>query len=393
MTRKIGILVAFISLLGALFAPSAIAVPIGPLADTDGRLGVAAPGLAGLVNANDDGAAITDEPVAPVGRETPRIMLDEFSTTPTPVIAGDEFTAVFTIKNMSAKYGVRNIKATLQSGEGSILPTSGAASTYVSYMAPWETARISIGFTSLSSLEDKPYQMQLDIEYEDNEFNSYSTSETVAVVVSQPPRVEASVPVVTPSELVLGIEGSLMFTVNNLGKSDISNVKASIVDGQGIWASETFVGNVAAGSTANVDMIVRAENVVDGPVALTVSYEDSSGTVSTIERDFDVIVLEEDPYTDMYPEDSYDDTEVGGIAWTPIGFAIAALLAAAVIAVGVMGKRRSKKEAEVEADALTYLDEPIEGELVGEENVWSGAGPDADRDVPTDEFPGGPGRA
>ncbi|NHB85812.1 hypothetical protein G7085_17945 [Tessaracoccus sp. HDW20] len=53
-------------------------------------------------------------------------------------------------------------------------------------------------FRALPSLEAKPYQLTIEVEYEDPSANAYQSSETLAVEVNQELRADTSVPQVTP---------------------------------------------------------------------------------------------------------------------------------------------------------------------------------------------------
>ena len=84
-----------------------------------------------------DAPAPSAEVPIQTGKSTPRIMVEGFTTTPKPVVAGDDFDIVFTARNMSATATVQNIKFSL-SGEGGLLPRSGSASVYLAKLGPRE---------------------------------------------------------------------------------------------------------------------------------------------------------------------------------------------------------------------------------------------------------------
>lgn len=309
---------------------------------------------ADTADAPEPGDAPTADAPVQTGKSTPRLMVEGFTTTPKPVVAGSDFDIVFTVRNTSATARVQNIKFSL-SAEGGLLPRSGSASVYLAKLGPRESVDVTMYYTSLPTLEDRPYPLTLTIEYEDADFTALTSTETVAVVVSQPARVETSVPQVTPEMLTLGGEGSIVFTVNNLGKSAISNVKASIKEGQAITGQEAYLGNIAAGSTANVDMIVRAEDVTEGPITLVLTYENSEGETVSIEREVPVTVIE------MIPEDGPIapgdiDEEESTIPWGPIAIGALVLIGVVIVAVMAVRRHRKKKDVEDEADALSLLD-------------------------------------
>ncbi|QOR47458.1 hypothetical protein INS90_09455 [Trueperella pecoris] len=356
MTRKLAAFMTFIALLvvGLLAPGVACAVPDEGPADAV----VASGEAAGHKAAQDAGSAQQAAPASSNGKSTPRIMVQKFGTTPMPVVAGQDCDVVFTARNMSSTTAVRNIKFSL-SGEGGLLPRSGSASVFVDRLAPRQAVDVTMYYTSLPTLEDKPYPLTLTIDYEDGDFTALSATETVAVMVSQPARVDTSAPQVMPAQIARGGEASIVFTVNNLGKSAVSNVKASVDDGQGIWAPETYVGNIAAGQTANVDMIIRGDEVVNGPVKITLSYENSEGKVATLQREVDIAVVEED-LGEVPPMDNDAAVPEPSISWTGVGVGGAGLVALVAVAALLVRNHRKKKDAEAEAESLSYLD-PADG--------------------------------
>ena len=131
--------------------------------------------------------------------------------------------------------------------------------------------------------------MTISIEYEDSKANAYTSTENVAIEVTQELRASASSPQLLPEMLMVGQQGSLTFNIQNQGRSKLFNAKATIPEGQPITAPEVFVGTIEPGASGAVDMMVTAEAEAAGPVEILVTYEDDEGTEKSFTQDVQVM--------------------------------------------------------------------------------------------------------
>ncbi|MDO5676019.1 MAG: hypothetical protein Q4G35_00765 [Propionibacteriaceae bacterium] len=291
------------------------------------------------------------------GLSTPRVILSGFTTNPEVVQAGQDFQVTFTLRNTSTRTRVQNMKITLSSADNAFLPANGSSSMFLRRIGADQVEAGTMNFHSLPSLEERPYQMVISVEYEDTQANAYSTQETVSVPVKQNIRADASVPQLTPPQLMLGQEASLTFNIFNQGKTKLYNAKATIKEGQPVTAPEVFIGTIEPGTSGAVDMTVMAAEEAAGPVTITVSYEDVDGKVSTMDKTVEVAVMPPMPMEEpgMWEEPPMEE---GGFPWVPVLVGAGLLGLFVIIALVVRGRRRKRREAE-DLESLAALGDPL----------------------------------
>ena len=292
----------------------------------------------------------------PVGVSMPRVMLTEFSVTPTPVMAGGTFEVFFTLENKSSRTRVNNMKVTV-TGEG-FLPVGGSSSTYISTIRAEHSVSRSMAFSTLPTMEERPYEMTISIDYEDTVFNAYQTSETVAVVVKQNVRADTTTPQVNPQAVMVGQEASTTFSINNLGKNKLYNAKAAVKDGQPVTGGEVFIGNIEPGAAGEVEMtLIPMEELVE-PVIVVVSYEDANGTPATMEKEVQLAVMPMMTEEPMPPMEDPMPEETGQSMLMPAIIGGAILLSLIVLLLALRAHRKRKRQKELDSD-MTFLDDPL----------------------------------
>ncbi|HMR49506.1 MAG TPA: hypothetical protein PKE40_05025 [Arachnia sp.] len=314
-------------------------------------------GMGGEGSGTGSGGAGDPATPSPAGISVPRVMVESFGTTPTTVDAGQEFTIDFSLRNTSAKTRVQNMKVTVESPDNAFLPVSGTSSLFISRIGAERASEQSMTFRALPSLEAKPYVMTVALEYEDNQANAYSSSETVAIVVRQELRASASAPQLMPLPLTVGQEASLTFSVQNQGKSQLYNAKVSIADGQALTSPEFFVGNIEPGQSGAVDMTVAVAGEESATVDLLVTYEDVSGNIFSLTHEVPVEVMAVQENEEL-PEEMPEQT--AGLPWQVIGVIGLAGLALIAGVVVLVRRARRRKAAKDDAESLEALDsEPL----------------------------------
>lgn len=327
---------------------------------TGGGNGSAGPGDGGSGGTgggggSDGGGSTT---TGPAGVSVPRVMLTEFVTNPPVVMAGTTFEVMFTLQNMSARTRVDNLKVTI-SGEG-FLPVGGSSSTYISGIRAEHSISRSMAFQTLPTMEERPYEMTLTVEYEDTQFNAYQTQETVAVVVKQNVRADTTTPQVNPQAVMAGQETSVTFSVNNLGKNKLFNAKAAVKEGQPVTGGEVFIGNVEPGAAGQVEMVLTPMEELAEPVVVVISYEDANGTAATMEKEVQLAVMpmmtEEEMYPPMEEEPMPEEQGLDPMTLGIIGGSL--LLALIVLGLVIRSHRRRRRQKDLDSD-MTFLDDPL----------------------------------
>ena len=299
----------------------------------------------------------------------PRVIVTGFETNPETVHAGESFMLTLHLKNTSNATSVSNMLFEFDAAvEGkdsettyeSFLPTAGSNTVFVDKMEKNGTKDIQIEMEARADLAQKPYAIDVNMSYEDEHVNAYTNKASVSIPVKQAARVDMSDPEVNPSSIEVGSEANIMFSIYNLGKTKLYNVKVS-ADSEFVSAGDAFVGNLDSGATGSVDMYVNglAPTTDDGTVKLNISYEDEAGEATVIEKEISLFVTEpmtdEDMNYDDMPADDQTGT-VGGVG-KAIPVIVVFLLAAGGVAIVVSLKKKKLKEQKKLEEDLIDLDE------------------------------------
>ncbi|MEG0895419.1 MAG: hypothetical protein RSE93_06855, partial [Oscillospiraceae bacterium] len=146
---------------------------------------------------------------------TPRIIVGNYSTDVEQIKAGQPFTLKFTLKNTSTATAVKNMKITvsssMSSGTGATQGTGGEVffaaegsnSFYVSALGAGATTEHEIKLMTKQDVEPGVYQVELGLDYEDNNQKQFQTKETIAFPVVQEQRLDV-IGLNVPTDAMLG---------------------------------------------------------------------------------------------------------------------------------------------------------------------------------------------
>lgn len=298
----------------------------------------------------------------------PRVIVTGFSTDPAQVKAGSDFTLTIHLKNTSKSTRVSNMLFELtaptegsdeQTAAPAFLPTSGSNSIYLEGMKANGTADISIQLNAKADLVQKPYSINLSMQYEDGNALQIEAQSSISIPVKQDARYEFSEFEITPDTIEVGDEANVSCSLYNLGRIKLYNVKA-VFEGNDIEREELFIGHVEAGASASIDAMLEGKKAgtAAGKVKMTLSYEDESGAVSTTEKEFSLTVTEkmEEPagMEAMGPEEK-------GFPVIPVLIVVVILIVLASVLV-IRNKKKKQLLSEEEEGLLDELDRPSEDE-------------------------------
>ncbi len=334
---------------------------------------VKAVGAPGSGNVSDGGATLS----------TPRVIITGFDTEPAKVYAGDTFTLTLHLKNTSKRTAVSNMQINLSTPkEGkdndstyeAFLPTSGSNTLYIEKIPQNGASDITIEMTAKADLAQKPYPISVSMDYEDSEYKPYQEEANVSIPINQESKFEIGSLEVTPTDVTIGEQTNVMFSIFNTGKTTLYNVQVKY-EGDTIEGGEAFVGKIEPGATGNVDTMVNAVAATtdDGTVKAVVYYEDDAGNVSTKEQEFTLMVSEA---YDMSEDMMYDETMVeepgGGKAWKVILVIVILLAIAGGITTFIL-IRKKKKAKKDQAELEDGLEDELLEDGLPEEDTDMGA--------------------
>ena len=299
---------------------------------------------------------------------TPRVIVTGFSTDPETVHAGETFTLTLHMQNTSQATAVKNMVFDIQAASEStdttyvaaaFLPTAGSSTIFVDQIAPGATKDISMEMEARADLSQKPYVVNVKMNYEDENVNAYENTASVSIPVRQEARIDTSSIEVMPESIEVGSEANVMFSIYNIGKTQLYNTTVKFI-GDSITGGETYLGNIAPGATGNVDAYLSgaAATMDDGVIKIEITFEDEAGEATTVEKEMNLFVTE--PY---YPEMDMDmmadpmADQGGGFKIWYVLVPLALIIAVAAVIVVILKKKKKKAQA---AQELADLDEELD---------------------------------
>lgn len=294
-------------------------------------------------------------------RTKARIIVDSFETDPAEIYAGQDFTLKVRMKNASNSIAASNILFTFESEAVSDSPVfttvNGSNSVVVNSLAPGASDTLTIKFSSSPTAEQRSYTITINEQYDSPEFKNAKEAVKIAVGLKQEARLNTGTIEVMPDAISVGEESNVMFSINNTGKVMLYNVNA-VFEADSIQKNEAYVGNIEPGKSGNVDTMINgiAPTTDDGKVKLSITYEDENGKVSTVEKEIQLIVNEDQSMDESNVDDTWNSDDVQPEPSTtdklkhlaiPVG--IVGVVLAAVILVVI---RRKKKKAGMDDEIL-----------------------------------------
>ena len=321
---------------------------------------------------------LDEQPETQKGKQQPRLIVTGFSTVPERIEAGDTFTVTIFMQNTSSKEKVTNVlfdmqAATETTGTGTnassyqaFLPTSGSSSVFVEEIPATATHELSIEMTARADLTEKPYVLNVKMKYDyGDQFNLEDTA-SVSIPIHQQPRCETGAAEVVPAEINVGGQTNVTFGIYNTGKTVLNNVwvrfKADSVSG-----GDTYLGNISPGGTGNLDAMLTgaAPTMDDGKVVAEISFENDQGDITKVEKEINLMVMEEYIPEDYGDYGSEDFGDVGQVKSGPPGgivlWIIAGVVLLLVIIVIIIRARKRKKEMAEDMKAIDDDDELLKG--------------------------------
>jgi hypothetical protein len=294
-------------------------------------------------------------------RTKARIIVDSFETDPAEIYAGQDFTLKVRMKNASNSIAASNILFTFESETVSDSPVfttvNGSNSVVVNSLAPGASDTLTIKFSSSPTAEQRSYTITINEQYDSPEFKNAKEAVKIAIGLKQEARLNTSTIEVMPDAISVGEESNVMFSINNSGKVMLYNVNA-VFEADSIQKNEAYVGNIEPGKSGNVDTMINgiAPTTDDGKVKLSITYEDENGKVSTVEKEIQLMVNEDQSMDESNIDDTWNSDDVQPEPSTtdklkhlaiPVG--IVGVVLAAVILVVI---RRKKKKAGMDDEIL-----------------------------------------
>lgn len=191
----------------------------------------------------------------PVKNNVARLLLTGFETDAQPVNAGHYFKLKLNFKNSSKDTLLQNIKITLSSENSAFLPKTGSSTLFLEKVEKEESVSQEIELLPLATLEQKPYPITINLEYEDKDHTELKSAETISIPVHQKARAEIA-RLKTDDSVKVGSDTTISFSVYNKGKSTLFNASIAFPKDSPFDGYEEYLGNIEAGKQNEADLVV-----------------------------------------------------------------------------------------------------------------------------------------
>ncbi len=296
----------------------------------------------------------TPAPPAPAAPATPKVIISRFSTNPSPVAAGDRFSLYITLRN-TGSVAVTNLKAQFSS-DGTFSTVSGSTTIFIESIPAGGTVSRSIYLLAKSDAVPGSYNVSFALDYDVSGIAEPVTgTEALAIPVVQTPALQISELSVSPTDIYQGQDVNVMSSLNNTGKSTLYNVNVSFSASEGFSSLEKYIGNIQSGATGNVDVYITPEQVGDGRIVMTVTFEDEQGQKYTKTMEYETEIMEQEVPVDPEPVDPQPSSG-GGNWWI---FLVVGLVVAGIVTFIILKKRRDNLRRQRDLAEAEKLDEQL----------------------------------
>lgn len=289
------------------------------------------------------GIMIGGTAVDKVQAANPRVMISDYSIEEGEVLAGQTFTLDITMKNTAAS-AVRNLKFTVSTENGELLPVEGAGTAYVSKIDANGEEHLVFVMKAIDGLEEKSYKLKLKTEYEGSNGIEYTVDESIFIPVSLKQRVSVTDVFLPDSGVELGDTVEISASINNLGDGKLYNVTVRVT-GENIEETSSYIGNIESGKSGILDVLTKATSIsqIGDKNKLIVSYEDVAGNIYKEEAEIMVSVAQPIYENLELVKEARDSSgTVKMVLWIVAGVAVAAVV------VWLLIQRRKRKKSILE---------------------------------------------
>lgn len=272
---------------------------------------------------------------------TPRLMITDYKVSGDSVVGGKDFNFTLTLKNMASQTTIKNIKVTISTENGEILPVEGAGTAYIEKLSANTEEEVAFKLKAVKGLEEKSYKLSIKLEYESNSGMEYVVDESIFLPITMEQRLSVTDLYVADNNVHIGESVEVTAKINNLGEGSLYNVEA-ILSGDGVEEMKSFVGTIEPGKSGNLDLLAKASEVTyaTSKSKLTIVYEDKEGKQQ--QKECDVIISVSSP---LYDElELIKGEEKQPKDWTVVKWSIVVVIVVVIVAVLLIRKAKRKKK-------------------------------------------------
>lgn len=230
------------------------------------------------------------QPPTTADRSVPRLMVTEYSLAPDVLTPGAAGKLTVKLTNTNNRRAVFNLKLTLSDESGDLIQT-GMNTRFADAVYAGGVYMLEAELTARHNAAVGRHSLTLTAEYEDGDFQSYSSSDTLYVEVRQTADLSFS-GAELPAKIVEGDTVTVTLTLMNTGKAQLSNCRADFDIPDLIGGGTAFGGDLAPGESKTLSANLRAASgqIGDTKGIVTLTYEDEYGQSYTKTADLSTVI-------------------------------------------------------------------------------------------------------
>ncbi len=281
----------------------------------------------------------------------PRVIINRHKINQDYVVAGEDFELTFSIQNTHDSDSVKNVIVGISSTNDIFSPIDASNTFYVREILAGESSQQSLTMRPAIDASFKTHNVTLDIQYEDDDGNVYTTKEIIGVPVMQSVKLVVG-QIEVPTSANAGESIALSADFYNSGRAQIRNLTIRLEGDFETNDRSLYVGNVDAGqgTTYEASLIGRQAGELTGKMIF--EFIDAIDQAHIVEREFAVTVQERGNTVTrgegQFPENfnGANRPAADNPAAFPIVYGITGVLAVILAGFLVYNHRRKKKELE-----------------------------------------------
>ncbi|MDR7856979.1 hypothetical protein [Tissierella sp.] len=291
----------------------------------------------------------------------PKLIIDKYNFEPQLVRAGENFEMTLSFYNTNSSKTVNNIKIFLtaesgtsnegaNAGSSAFTPVDSSNTFYIDSIPPRGRVEKKITMFTIPDAIAKTHTITANFEYEDSDGNELKDIELIGVPVVQNSRLETGELSYYP-EAMIGQPMPVSLEFYNTGKVTLYNMMVKLEGDFQTENGSSYIGNFVTGSSEYFEGMVMPSEPGELKGAVLFTYEDSTGQMQELRKEFTLNVMEMPPMEEFpgeMPPMEEGPTGVNGILkskWLWIS-----LIAILVIVGGVIFYKKKKKKKEMAFD-------------------------------------------
>ncbi len=221
---------------------------------------------------------------------------EETATEDNSIYGGDVIELTLVILNTSAEQNIQNLFLKFNEESNSIIPIDGTVDTsYVGAISKGKTATVSVKMRVLDSAESKIYPLNITMEYEGEDTQAYSVSQSAFITVkesensqttptySTTPKVIVKTTSVNTESIIAGDSFEITLTLHNTSiEQDIHNLVVKLTDESGVIipvkgsSSSIYAGTISKESEQVIKIVMQTPSTAETkgyPLSVILEYE------------------------------------------------------------------------------------------------------------------------